>query len=71
MIAGILRRNSVVPRKLPMLAHLVLTAALAAPPADDEHFALHFQATVATQAHPSFDAPYSGKNSLQPGAVAF
>src|SRR5213082_2510711 len=30
--------------------------------------AFHFQATVATQAHPAFDAPYSGKNSLQPGA---
>ena len=30
--------------------------------------AFHFQATVATQAHPAFDAPYSGKNSLQPAA---
>jgi high affinity Mn2+ porin len=29
---------------------------------------LHFQATVATQAHPGFAAPYSGNNSLQPAA---
>ncbi|MCA1829616.1 MAG: carbohydrate porin, partial [Myxococcales bacterium] len=27
-----------------------------------------YQATVATQAHPAFDAPYSGKNSLNPDA---
>src|SRR5438105_9084255 len=27
-----------------------------------------YQATVATQAHPSFDAAYSGKNSLNSGA---
>jgi high affinity Mn2+ porin len=27
-----------------------------------------YQATVATQAHPSFDAPYSGKNSMSPDA---
>lgn len=30
--------------------------------------ALHFQATVATQAHPAFDAAYSGKNSMQTDA---
>ncbi|HUJ26078.1 MAG TPA: carbohydrate porin [Myxococcales bacterium] len=30
--------------------------------------AVQFQATVATQAHPSFDAAYSGRNSMQPGA---
>lgn len=33
-----------------------------------ERFSLHFQTTVATQAHPSFSAPYSGKNSLSAGA---
>jgi high affinity Mn2+ porin len=40
----------------------------AAPPADarSERWSLHFQATVAAQAHPSFTAAYSGKNSLQP-----
>ena len=27
-----------------------------------------YQATVATQAHPSFDAAYSGKNSLKAAA---
>ncbi|MFY9551467.1 MAG: carbohydrate porin [Thermoanaerobaculia bacterium] len=27
---------------------------------------LHFQLTTVTQAHPSFDAPYSGQNSLSP-----
>lgn len=32
-----------------------------------ERFSLHYQATVATQAHPSFRARYSGANSLQPG----
>jgi len=33
-----------------------------------ERFSLHYQATVATQAHPSFSARYSGRNSLQSGA---
>lgn len=33
---------------------------------EEERFSLHYQATVATQYHPSFSAPYSGKNSLQP-----
>jgi high affinity Mn2+ porin len=37
-------------------------------PTPDERFSLHYQATVATQAHPSFSARYSGKNSLQPGS---
>jgi high affinity Mn2+ porin len=31
-----------------------------------EAFSIHFQATVATQAHPSFRAPYSGRNSMSP-----
>jgi high affinity Mn2+ porin len=34
--------------------------------AQAERFSVHFQATVATQAHPSFRAPYSGRNSMQP-----
>ena len=34
----------------------------------EETSPFHFQATVATQAHPAFDAPYSGKNSLRPEA---
>lgn len=33
-----------------------------------EAFSLHYQATVATQAHPGFHARYSGANSLRPGA---
>jgi len=33
-----------------------------------EAFAVHFQVTVATQAHPSFTAAYSGKNSMKPGS---
>jgi high affinity Mn2+ porin len=31
---------------------------------DEERASLHFQATVATQAHPSFHAAYSGRNSM-------
>ena len=33
-----------------------------------ETYQVHYQATVATQAHPSFQAPYSGRNSMRPGA---
>jgi len=36
--------------------------------AGEERFAVHFQSTIATQAHPAFSARYSGRNSLQPGA---
>ncbi len=32
----------------------------------EERFALHFQATVATQWHPTFHARYSSANSMQP-----
>ncbi len=32
--------------------------------------AFQFQATVATQAHPAFDAAYTGKNSLRPDSEA-
>lgn len=34
----------------------------------DERFSLRFQATFATQWHPYFSAPYSGRNSMRPGA---
>ena len=34
----------------------------------DERAMLRFQATVATQAHPSFSAAYSGRNSMSPDA---
>lgn len=34
----------------------------------DEQVSLHYQATVATQRHPTFHALYTGKNSLQPAA---
>jgi high affinity Mn2+ porin len=37
-------------------------------PAPDQRFNLHFQATVAVQAHPTFPAAYSGLNSMQPEA---
>ncbi len=48
---------------------VALLAAGSAAAADDEGFAsLHFQATVAAQAHPSFSAAYSGTNSLRPDA---
>jgi len=40
---------------------------LADPVQADDQGPFHFQATVATQAHPSFHADYSGKNSLSPG----
>ena len=32
----------------------------------DERAAVHYQSTVATQAHPSFHAAYSGRNSMSP-----
>ncbi|MDB4996900.1 MAG: porin [Myxococcaceae bacterium] len=35
---------------------------------EEEHFSIHFQSTMATQYHPAFSAPYSGKNSLSPDA---
>ena len=45
-------------------------SAICAEPARDEEerYSLHYQATVATQWHPSFAARYSGTNSLQPAA---
>jgi len=38
------------------------------PPEPDERLSLHFQTTVAVQAHPAFHADYSGANSLSPDA---
>jgi high affinity Mn2+ porin len=37
-------------------------------PLTEERYSLHYQATVATQWHPSFPAAYSGTNSLRSGA---
>ncbi len=31
---------------------------------EEERYSIHFQSTMATQAHPSFAAKYSGANSL-------
>ena len=39
-----------------------------AKPTQEERFSLHYQATVATQWHPSFPARYSGNNSFESGA---
>lgn len=47
---------------------LVLLCAGIALGASAEEAALHYQATVAVQAHPSFEARYSGRNSMQPDA---
>jgi high affinity Mn2+ porin len=47
---------------------LLAAAALLSTAAAAEDASLHYQATVATQYHPGFAAPYSGKNSLQPAA---
>jgi len=47
---------------------LVLLCAGFALGASAEEAALHYQATVAVQAHPSFEARYSGRNSMQPDA---
>ncbi len=33
----------------------------------DQRFAIHYQATVASQWHPTFPASYSGPHSMQPG----
>jgi high affinity Mn2+ porin len=58
-------------------APALVACAIAAAPvyADDrasapteERFSLHLQATVATQAHPSFSALYTGRNSMQTDA---
>jgi len=38
------------------------------PAGSEERAALRFQATVATQTHPAFGAPYTGRNSLSPDA---
>jgi hypothetical protein len=43
-------------------------AAADTPPEPDERLSLHFQTTVAVQAHPAFHADYTGENSLHPEA---
>lgn len=50
------------------LAHAGAARAAAPPSAGDERLSLHFQTTIATQWHPAFDARWSGRNSLRPGA---
>ncbi|TMA43500.1 MAG: carbohydrate porin, partial [Deltaproteobacteria bacterium] len=55
------------PRLMRALAAAMAVAMAASPALADEN-PLFFQATVATQAHPSFHAPYSGMNSLHPEA---
>jgi high affinity Mn2+ porin len=51
-----------------LAASLAVSAILGCPlaRADGEATALHYQATVATQYHPSFHARYTGRNSLRP-----
>lgn len=43
-------------------------ASASEPAAEEPRFDAHFQATTVTQWHPTFDAPYSGQNSLTPDA---
>jgi len=50
-----------------VLAAASAVAMAASPALGDEKPPLYFQATVAEQTHPSFQAPYSGLNSLRPG----
>jgi len=50
------------------LCGLVAPRAKADEPQAPERASLHFQATVATQTHPSFSAAYSGRNSMSPDA---
>jgi high affinity Mn2+ porin len=44
--------------------------AAGAPDPAPEWISLHFQTTIATQAHPSFSVDYSGQNSLSPHAAS-
>ncbi len=65
------------PRDRARLAAMAIVVAVAAParpdgpdapaPGAEERASLHYQATVATQAHPGFPAAYSGPNSLRAG----
>jgi high affinity Mn2+ porin len=54
------------PRDLPSEDRNAAEASGPQPPPD--WFSLHYQFTAATQYHPSFSAPYSGRNSLTPEA---
>ena len=47
---------------------IVLALCALAARAEEERVNLHFQSTVAIQAHPAFDAAYSGKNSMRTDA---
>jgi len=51
-----------------VVACLWSTRARAEPPDAQPRFDIHFQATVATQAHPGFSAAYSGPHSLKTDA---
>src|SRR5437868_7528811 len=51
-----------------VVACLWSTRARAEPPDAQPRFDIHFQATVATQAHPGFGAAYSGPHSLKTDA---
>src|SRR5713226_6888570 len=57
-------------RRWPLLVAALVAPARAEPKEaqSEERAALHFQATVATQAHPSFPAGYAGRNSMSPDA---
>ena len=53
------------PRDLPSEDKVALDAN-GQPPPPPNWYSLHYQFTAATQYHPSFDAKYSGQNSLSP-----
>jgi high affinity Mn2+ porin len=56
------------PRDLPSEDKTAPAVEVNPPPGTEELYSFHYQFTAATQAHPSFHAAYSGKNSLDPGA---
>lgn len=56
--------QSEAPQSAPARAATEPAASVPAAPMADDLFSLHFQATVATQAHPGFGAAYSGQHSL-------
>jgi high affinity Mn2+ porin len=53
-----------------LLSSMRASSQTVAPPVADDLFSLHFQATVATQAHPGFGAAYSGQHSLNNASEA-
>lgn len=56
------------PRDLPSEDKSAPAVEAIPPPGTEEWYSLHYQFTAATQAHPSFTAPYSEQNSLRPEA---